>query len=199
MVRMKQWLNITVHVLGAASIATMFFATLFVGTLSNFVRVAATAPAYRQAIFVVQSLGWNSGRRSGNAAGCWAVGVIGHTRERLSLNDCRWTEDRAQRPEVTPGQEVHVLYSPNATEAQIQGEFVRVVFPDALAHPWQTVRAYAWKMYRPTLFVMLPMLLIMFAGRIAYGPGVTAGNKYGAVCATMLGLQVVGFAAMLVL
>jgi hypothetical protein len=54
-------------------------------------------------------------------------------------------------------------------------------------------------MYRPTLFVMLPMLLIMFAGRIAYGPGVTAGKKYGVVCATMLGLQVVGFAAMLVL
>jgi hypothetical protein len=196
---MKRWLEITVHVLGAASIATMFFATLFVGTLSNSVRVAATARTYRQAIFVVQRLAWNSGRRSGNAAGCWAVGVIGHTPERLSLNDCRWTEDRARRPEVTPGQEVHVLYSPSATEAQIQGEYVRVVYPEAIADPWRTVRAYAWKMYRPTLFVMLPMLLIMFAGRIAYGPGATAGNLYGVVCAAILGLQVVGFAAMLVL
>jgi hypothetical protein len=197
---MKRLIEISIHGLGVASIATMLFATLFVGSLSNLVRIARTARGYVPASFIVQRLAWSSGgANSSSGPGCWAVGVIGQRREHLDLNDCRRTPDHTLTAEVLPGQKVDVLYNPTATEARIQGEHLRVIFPAAAGQPWLTARTYAWKMYRPALFAVLPMLLLLCAARIAFGRDSTAGWAYGVVCITLLGLQVIGFAAMFLL
>lgn len=193
---MKRLLGIAAHVAGIASIATLFFATLFVGTLSNMARVAVTARAYHPAHFVVQRLASSSGFHRGDSPGCWAVGLVGQSQERLSLMDCDWTTNRAIKPEVAVGQTVSVVFSPSATHAQIQGEFLRVLYPDSVRGRKQAAWTYARKIYEPSLLALSLLSLLTFVGRLAYGPGATTGMAYGAFCLALLGFHLVGFAAM---
>lgn len=193
---MKTFLRVATHVSGLASIATLFFATLFVGELANVARVAVTARNYHPATFTVQRLRWSSGFKRGTSPGCWAEGLIGMTQEKLSLPDCDWATDAAKKPAVAVGQTLPVLYSTSATQAKIQGEFLRVLFPGSIAELKTAAWMYAEKVYRPAAMMCVLLLLFAVAGRIVYGRNATAGAAYAIVCLAFLGFQIASFTLM---
>ena len=159
------------HASGVCSVLALMFAFLVVPSLSNMVRRARTANDYRPATFNVEeiSLERTGDRRSMTA--CYASGRIGAQLEKLSLHDCTRGSNGVQTADAAVGQTIPVLFNPDMTQTMLQGEYLRVVWPKALEHPWEPVGRLAPFAYRP--FAVTGLALIFFAGclRLTCGPG----------------------------